>query len=74
MSVGQLEDFLVGEVNTGIRHATAHSVSIQSMTSVSTCLHDNILRLLHILDNHAAYTFHFTIADVVVIDENAGNV
>lgn len=41
---------------------------------MTVILHDNALRLLHVLNHHVAYTIHFSIADIIIIHKNTGNV
>lgn len=74
MRVGQSEYLLIGEINTCVGDATINRVSVQVVTHNKGVLHDNALWLLHILNHHVPDTIHFSIADVVVVDENAGNV
>ncbi len=74
MFVGQFENLLIGKINACISDATAKKVSKEMLIGSKGSSHDNALRLLHVLNCQVPDTIHFSLADIVVVDENAGNV
>lgn len=74
MRIGQFENFLICEINTCVSDATVNRVSTGVVTNNKGISHDNTLWLFHVLNHHFPDIIHFSIADVVVVDKNAGDV